>query len=108
MDAVHPRADEHLVPFVEEDRHVVRVDAVDGEREHARAVSGVLGTEDVDPGLVQEGVGHAGIDGVLLRLDLVEPDARKIIDAGMRPDHARVVLEAGLEPVGRGTQGVGL
>jgi len=95
------------VSFIEEDRHVVRVDAVDREREDARARPGVRGSQGVHPGFVRERGGHAGVDGVLLGLDRIEPDAREVVEAGMRPDHARVVLEAGLEPVGRRAEGVG-
>jgi hypothetical protein len=43
---VHPRPDKHFVPLVEEERDVVRVGAIDREREDARAVARVRGPED--------------------------------------------------------------
>jgi hypothetical protein len=96
------------MPLVEEDRDIVGGDPVDREREHARAVPGVFGSQDVQPGLVRERVGHARVDRVLLRLDRVEPDMREIIDTGVRPDHSGVVLKACLESMGRGPQRMGL
>jgi hypothetical protein len=96
------------VTLIQEDRGVVRVDAVDREREDARAGPGVRGAQQVHPGLVGERARHAGVDGVLLGLDRIEPDASKVVEAGMRADHPRVVLEARLEPVGGRPQSVGL
>lgn len=92
--------------LVEEDRHVVRVDPVDGEGEDARSDAGIRGAKKVDPGLALERGGHPGIDRELLRLDRVEPDAGKVVEARVGTDHARVVLQARFEAVGRGAKDV--
>jgi len=100
MHAVHPRANHHIMPFVEEHRYVVRVDAVDGEREDARALPRVRGTEDVHPGFARHRGRDPGVHGVLLALDGLEPNSAEVLESRMGPDHARVVLETGFEAVG--------
>ena len=71
---MHPGPDQHLVPFVQEDGHVVRVDPVHGEREDARAVARVGRPENVDPRLVRERVRHPCVDRSLLLFHELEPD----------------------------------
>jgi hypothetical protein len=104
VDAVHSRADHHPVAFVQEERDVVRVDPVDGERKDARTERGVLRSEEVEARLVLERRRHPGVRGPLPTLDLLEAHAPQEVDGRMRSDRSGVVLEPGLEPVRRGTQ----
>ena len=71
---MHPRADEHPVSLVEVDGRVVRVDAVQGEREDARAPRRVLGTEEVEPSLAPEALADPAVQGEVVGADLVQPD----------------------------------
>jgi len=96
------------VSLVEEHRDVVRVHPIHGEREDARAHPGVGGAEEVDAGLPRERRRHAGVDRVLLGLDRVEPNPREVVETGMGADDPGVILEARLEPVGRGSQRMSL
>jgi hypothetical protein len=103
---VHARANHDVVPLVQEDGDVVRVEPIDREGVNARARPRVGGTEHVDARLVRERRGHTGVHRVLLSLDLVEPHAREILETRVGADHARVVLKPRLEPVGRRSEGV--
>lgn len=105
---MHARADHDVVPLVQEDRDVVRVDPVDREREDARALAGIRRTQEMDPRLLGERGGDPSIDRVLLGLNLFEPDTRKVLEARVRADHSGVVLEAGFEPIGGRPEGVAL
>ncbi len=76
--------------------HVVRMETGDVERNHARALSRILGPEhhhplglEQSPGLVSE--------SVLMRADRVEPDRRQIIERGTEGDLVGEVGRARLE-----------
>ena len=97
---MHPGTDHHSVPFVQEDRGIVRVHAVEREREDAGPVARVRGSEQSQPRFSGQRAGDVVVEVPLLRLDLREADAAEVIESGVRPDRARVILEARLEPVG--------
>jgi len=103
---VTARAHHHPVPLVQEEGRVVRIDPVEREREDARSGARVARAEDAEPRLGLEGRGDATVDKPLLRLDRLRAHPREVVEGRVGPDHAGVVLQAGLEAVRRRAQRV--
>jgi hypothetical protein len=104
VDAVHARADHHVVALVQKDGGVVRVDSVQRERKDAGTLAGVARTEELHAGFSDERCRDACVELALARFDLLETDRVKIVERRVRPDHAGIVLQTRLEPVRRGPQ----
>ena len=78
--------------LVQEERRVVRIDAVDRERKDARAIAGVRRAEHVHPGLVPKTPSDPVVRLLLRRFHGVEADVLEVPDPGRGPQHPGVVL----------------
>jgi hypothetical protein len=103
---MHPRANEDPVAGVEEQGGIVRVDAIEGEAEDARAILRGVGPEDVEARFVGQRLRDAAVEGGVVGSNVVPTYPVEVVDTGAGTQNARVVLKTRLEPMGGRTQAV--